>query len=616
MLKFDISFVLLHISALMIFLLLVFMLFMKKKKQLHYVFSLNIILVFIWSLGHILEVYDTMSTGVTNMAYVNIYYFGLCFLPVSLLYTGLVFVRTNLRFSLRDVLLLIFPIVDYIIIATNESHNLFFTQYSIFNDVAQYGPYLIPHTVISYIYIIAGLSFLLHFSIKNSGFFSKQSVLIMAGILIPFVTNMLVTLKLIRLPVYYTPITFTLAIMCFALAIFKFKFLNIAPIALQRINDLISDSYLIIDSDWFVIDFNKTFTDTFSGVIDVQRNVNLLDIIRDKSEFLFDENRLVNANTNAMEENSTIKYEDRIIYDYATHYFNIEITPIISNKKYLGTIILIKDITELKNQMEEIQRSQEILMEKERLASLGNLIGGIAHNLKTPIMTISGVSKTLEALGEEYRDSIDDPEVTDADHMEIAGEIIDWSRKVAPYCSYMSEMISAVKGQAVQLSEDSNTIFTLYELLSRINILMKFELKKFHCELRQDNKASIYTELKGDLSILVQVFNNIITNAIQAYHGKEGIIDFKIIPQDGRIQFIISDKGVGIPDNIKKKLFREMVTTKGRDGTGLGMYMAYSTIRGHFDGSMHFESEVGKGTTFYIEIPVYREVPDEAKQEG
>ncbi|HPJ22922.1 MAG TPA: HAMP domain-containing sensor histidine kinase, partial [Clostridia bacterium] len=231
------------------------------------------------------------------------------------------------------------------------------------------------------------------------------------------------------------------------------------------------------------------------------------------------------------------------------------------------------------------------------------------------IMTISGVSKNLEVLGEEYLESIDDPEVTDEDHREIARDIIEWAKKISPYCSYMSEMISAVKGQAVQLSENSSTIFTLYELLSRINILMKFELKKFHCELRQDNHASIYTELKGDLSILVQVFNNIITNAIQAYDGKEGVIDFKIYPQNGKIQFIISDKGLGIPDNIKEKLFRQMVTTKGKDGTGLGMYMAHSTIRGHFDGTMRFESEVGKGTTFFIEIPVYREVPDEAKQE-
>ncbi|MFO7612987.1 MAG: histidine kinase N-terminal 7TM domain-containing protein [Clostridia bacterium] len=613
MLKIDVSFVLLHISTLMIISLLVFMLFMKKKKQLHYVFLLNIFLVFIWSLGHILEVYTTLRDGYTNMVFVNIYYFGLCFLPVSLLYTGLVFVRTRLKFSFRDILLLIFPVVDYIIIATNNNHNLFFTEYSIFNDVAQYGPYLLPHTIISYIYIIAGLSFLLHFSIKNSGFFSKQSVLIMAGIAIPFITNIMVTFNMIRLPVYFTPITFSFAIICFALAIFKFKFLNIVPIALQRIVDLISDSYIIIDSDWQVIDYNRTFTETFKGIFKIDRNINALEAFDETDVPLIKSDNLKNANIKAIESNTTVKYETNFIIDETRLYFNIELTPIFSHKKYLATIILIKDITELKNQMEELRRSQEILMEKERLASLGNLIGGIAHNLKTPIMTISGVSKTLEALGEEYRDSIDDPEVTPDDHREIAAEIIEWTNKIAPYCSYMSEMISAVKGQAVQLATNDATVFTLYELLSRINILMRFELKKFHCELRQDTKTSIYNEMKGDLSILVQVFNNIITNAIQSYHGKEGVIDFKISSGNGRILFVITDRGVGIPEKIKKKLFKEMVTTKGRDGTGLGMYMAHSTIRGHFNGRLSFESEVGKGTTFYIEIPIYKEVSDEKK---
>lgn len=615
MLKYDISFILLHISALLIFSLLIFMIFLKKKKQLHYIFSMNILLVFVWSLGHIFEVYSTIRDGTTTMGFVYLYYFGLCFLPVSLLYTGLVYVRTTLKFSLRDVLLFIFPVFDYIMVITNENHHLFFTEYSIFSHVAEYGPYFYVHTFISYIYIIAGLFFLLHFSIKNSGFFSKQSFLIMTGIIVPFLVNILITLSIVKLPVYYTPISFSFAIVCFALAIFKFKFLNLVPIALQRIVDLISDSYIIIDSDWQILDFNKTFVDTFRNIIVVDRNKNLLDTLKSKETSIINTENLTKANIKAMENNTTVKYEDHFTSDDVQLFFNMEITPIFSSKKYLGTIILIKDITELKNQMEETKRSQEILREKERLASLGNLIGGIAHNLKTPIMTISGVSKTLEALGEEYLDSIDDPEVTKEDHREIATEILEWSKKVAPYCSYMSEMISAVKGQAVQLSEDSNTIFTLYELLSRINILMKFELKKYHCELKQENNISIYTELKGDLSILVQVFNNIITNAIQSYDGKKGIIDFKISPNNGRIQFIISDKGMGIPEKIKKKLFREMVTTKGRDGTGLGMYMAYSTIRGHFDGSINFESKVGKGTTFYIEIPIYREVPDEAKQE-
>ena len=66
----------------------------------------------------------------------------------------------------------------------------------------------------------------------------------------------------------------------------------------------------------------------------------------------------------------------------------------------------------------------------------------------------------------------------------------------------------------------------------------------------------------------------------------------------------ITDYGKGIPEDIQKRLFKEMVTTKGKNGTGLGLFMSYSNIRAHFNGNMRFESEVGKGTTFEIVLPV------------
>ena len=66
----------------------------------------------------------------------------------------------------------------------------------------------------------------------------------------------------------------------------------------------------------------------------------------------------------------------------------------------------------------------------------------------------------------------------------------------------------------------------------------------------------------------------------------------------------IKDYGSGLSDNVKKKLFKEMITTKGKNGTGLGLYMSYSNIRAHFHGDIRFESESGKGTTFYIILPL------------
>ena len=83
-----------------------------------------------------------------------------------------------------------------------------------------------------------------------------------------------------------------------------------------------------------------------------------------------------------------------------------------------------------KNQLDLIQSNQEILMEKERLATLGQMVGGIAHNLKTPIMSISGASEGLKDLIEEYYKSVGDSNVTVEDHHEIASDMNVWIEKI------------------------------------------------------------------------------------------------------------------------------------------------------------------------------------------
>jgi signal transduction histidine kinase len=258
-----------------------------------------------------------------------------------------------------------------------------------------------------------------------------------------------------------------------------------------------------------------------------------------------------------------------------------------------------------KDNIKSIKDNQEMLMEQERLASLGQLIGGIAHNLKTPIMSLSGAIEALKDLTKEYDESIEDNKVTNEDHHEIAAEMDKWLEKMKPHCAYMSDIITTVKGQAIQLSTEISSSFTVEELVNRIDILMKHELNKYHCTLKTDINVNRYTMFKGEVSNLVQVFDNIIINAIQAYDNKSGVIDLHA--EEGTLEntvlFSMRDYAGGINDEVKAKLFKEMVTTKGKNGTGLGLYMSYSTIRGRFGGNMWFESELGKGTIFYILLP-------------
>ena len=258
------------------------------------------------------------------------------------------------------------------------------------------------------------------------------------------------------------------------------------------------------------------------------------------------------------------------------------------------------------NHLNQIHNNQETLMEKERLASLGQLIGGIAHNLKTPIMSISGASEGLNDLVKEYDASIDDPEVNSQDHHDIAKDMNTWIAKIKTHTEYMSDVITAVKGQAVTFSNEEEITFTVGELLKRVNILMKHELKNAIVYLNISMKADEHTIIHGDVNSLVQVINNMISNSIQAYNGKpEQNIDLIVEKDTEHNHLVISvkDYGSGMPSNVKNKLFKEMITTKGKNGTGLGLYMSYSTIRAHFNGNMTVESEEGKGTTFRIILP-------------
>ena len=257
------------------------------------------------------------------------------------------------------------------------------------------------------------------------------------------------------------------------------------------------------------------------------------------------------------------------------------------------------------NHLHQLHDNQETLMEKERLASLGQLIGGIAHNLKTPIMSISGAAEGLTDLVKEYDSSIDDPEVTSKDHHDIAKDMTTWIDKIKTHTEYMSDVITAVKGQAVNLSNEEDISFTVGELLKRVNILMKHELKNAIIYLNISMKTDENLIIHGDVNSLVQVINNMISNSIQAYQGKTNQnIDLIVEKKENNLLISVKDYGTGIPKKVKDKLFKEMITTKGKNGTGLGLYMSYSTIRAHFNGNMTVESEEGKGTTFTIILPI------------
>lgn len=598
----TLPFILLVISTILIVLLAFYIISKKPLSQLQRSFLCMLICIAIICFGVMIQNIAYTILNIEPIYFEYFIYIGTCFLPVSIFFMALIFKNTKIKFRKVYISLFIIPVLSLLVLWTNNIHHQFYIYYSFTMSKTIFGPYFYVHSFYTYSLLLISIVIILQNSFKTSGIFSKQSILFITGTSIPIILNLLGTTKIINMNVYLTPISFSLTSLLYSLAIFKFDFLGATPIALQRIVDRISDSYLVLNEKGYITDFNKTFLTTFKYNDSEVRGKNLIATIKSEN-FDVDIEQLEKALKNTRNSTKTISFEKHMKKIGKT--FTVEINTIYSNDSFLGTLILFKDITQHIEDMQKIKDTQESLMESERLSSLGQLIGGIAHNLKTPIMSIAGAAEGLSDLIKEYDSSIDDPEVNSQDHHDIAKDMSEWITKIRGYTEYMSDVITAVKGQAVTLSNEDDISFTIGELLKRVDILMKHELKNALVYLNISMKTNEDILIHGDVNNLVQVINNMISNAIQSYAGKpEQNIDLIVERKGNDLTISIKDYGCGIPKKVKDKLFKEMITTKGKNGTGLGLYMSYSTIKAHFNGNISLESEEGKGTTFTITIPL------------
>lgn len=601
--KISIPLFLLILSALSIVITLIYVLRTKGRSQLKTIFCVDLICVLVICLGVIFQDILSKNFNWNPWNFEKFIYIGTCFLPVAIFFTGLIFAKTKITFKKKYLLFFIVPALSLIVLWTNDYHHLFYKIYSyLYLSDCKVGPYMIIHNIYSYTLLFLGVIQMVNVASKNSGFFSKQTLLIVVGISIPLITNILGTLKIISMTVYITPISFAFTMLFFALSIFKFKFLGVAPVALQTIVNRISDSYLVLNENLLITDFNSTFLKTFNLSASDIREKNILEFLSTHKQYDMNLPKLENSLNRVKHSSETIVFEQH--FKKINKYFTVEINNILVKGNSLGILMLFKNITQHKLDMQALKDNQDILIERERLASLGQLIGGIAHNLKSPIMSISGATEGLIDLIKEYEESIVDKDVTIDDHLAIANDMKDWISKIKSYLEYMSDIITAVKGQAVALSENTVDSFTVEELTKRVDILMKHELKKALITLNLDLKVPTSLMIHGNINGLVQVINNMISNAIQAYKGKEGqTIDLIITQEKNYVIVSVRDYAGGLPKEVQEKLFKEMITTKGKDGTGIGLFMSHSNVRAHFNGDITYSTEEGKGTIFNIILP-------------
>jgi two-component system NtrC family sensor kinase len=259
---------------------------------------------------------------------------------------------------------------------------------------------------------------------------------------------------------------------------------------------------------------------------------------------------------------------------------------------------------ELEQANQQMKEAQAQLIQSEKMASLGQLVAGIAHEINTPIGSINSNNDTLIRSASKMRDFLscaqcppdvrENPEV-----VKIMGVLEDINRNNRIACDRIMNIIRSLRNFA-RLDEAERRRVNIHEGIDSSLILVHHQIK---------NRIQVVKEY-GDLpeiecypNQLSQVFMNILVNAGQAIPDK-GTITIKTFRQGDEIKVTISDTGVGIPKEILDRIFEPGFTTKRAGvGTGLGLSICRKIIQDHH-GRIAVESEVGKGTTFTITLPV------------
>ncbi len=259
---------------------------------------------------------------------------------------------------------------------------------------------------------------------------------------------------------------------------------------------------------------------------------------------------------------------------------------------------------QLEKALKELQESQNQLIMKEKMASLGNLVAGIAHEINNPIGAINSAADVITRCNNKINEILKEKDLTEN----------------ANQHQKLQQILNLIDQNGMVIQESGQRVSKIVKSLKNFARLDNAEFQKADIHEGIDNTLTLlHHELKDKITIikdygkipliycypiqLNQVFMNILLNAIQAIEN-DGIIKIKTFSDDGNVHIKISDTGKGIPHEHLNKIFDPGFTKKGVGvGTGLGLSTSYNIIQMH-KGEIRVESEVGKGTTFTIILPM------------
>ena len=269
------------------------------------------------------------------------------------------------------------------------------------------------------------------------------------------------------------------------------------------------------------------------------------------------------------------------------------------------TMALKEANNELIQTLEKLHQFQRQMVQNEKMASLGDMIAGVAHEVNTPIgLGVTASTMMLDRLS-DMRKAFENKTLKASLLAKFINEGEESLNIIYRNLNRAAELISSFKQLAVDQSSENNRIFYFDKLMDEILMSMRPKLRKVNHTINVHCEDDLVIESKA--GPINQIMINLIMNSV--IHGFEnmskGQIDITIETlEDCKVRIEFKDNGKGISENLRKRIFDPFVTTKrGQGGSGLGMHLVYNLVTQALNGSISILSEEGQGVHFTILFP-------------
>lgn len=262
---------------------------------------------------------------------------------------------------------------------------------------------------------------------------------------------------------------------------------------------------------------------------------------------------------------------------------------------------------ELEIALENLKRTQDQLIESEKLASLGDLVAGLAHEINTPLGIILTIITYMQETTKKVKEQYDSGLLKKADFEQYLKNTLESEVLIYDNINRSIELISSFKLISAEQRNIEKRVVNLKEFLENIIKSLEPQMKKSSIQMRLTCPDDI--EIETIPLTLYQIIINLMMNTkVHAYENFGGYVDIAASQKGSRVHLIVEDYGIGISKEYLKKIFDPFFTTKrGSGGTGLGLNIVYNSVKQNLQGDIHCNSEIGSGTQFVLDLPIHLE---------